>query len=488
MKKRFVALLSMFIFIFTSIIGRCAYITFSKAYAVSDTYNSYSISIGKLYPYIYDRTAHKLNNENTTPIAVIRPNEKCMAELEKLFDADEVNEIINELSEGYPVTRELNKKADTKHIQIYDRIEQNSEHMLCRHLLDYECGGLESKINDEIGELHINFPVDATGRLLSGDSGELINNNYDSRDGVVVSIDKNIQQICESSVNSINKGAVVVMDVNTSQLLACVSIGDDYNNRALSNYAVGSIFKLVVCACAIENNVNLIYNCTGSVKVSDTTFNCQKNKAHGIQNMKSAIANSCNCYFVNLALKLGADKLYATSKALGFGQQFELYENWIISGGNMPSLSTINYSIGQLALLGFGQGQLNDSPVHFASVISCIANGGVYNPPTLDIKDSTDNHILSKSTCKTILEYMHYVVTNGTGANANYNNETSGKTATAQSGIYNNDKEILNTWFAGLYPYDNPKYAIVVMCEDGTSGAEDCCPVFRTIVEKLDKK
>jgi len=45
--------------------------------------------------------------------------------------------------------------------------------------------------------------------------------------------------------------------------------------------------------------------------------------------------------------------------------------------------------------------------------------------------------------------------------------------------------ELLNTWFAGVYPYNNPKYAIVIMMEQGTSGAKDCCPIFRTIVESL---
>lgn len=82
---------------------------------------------------------------------------------------------------------------------------------------------------------------------------------------------------------------------------------------------------------------------------------------------------------------------------------------------------------------------------------------------------------------------MHYVVTNGTGSIADYNNKTAGKTATAQSGMYDNNREILNTWFAGFYPFDSPKYTIVVMREDGDSGAGDCCPVFRTIVEMLDK-
>ena len=81
---------------------------------------------------------------------------------------------------------------------------------------------------------------------------------------------------------------------------------------------------------------------------------------------------------------------------------------------------------------------------------------------------------------------MKNVVENGTGFNAQYKSQTAGKTATAQSGIYVDGKEQLNTWFVGFYPYDKPKYSIVVMCEGGKSGAGDCCPVFRTIVEKID--
>ena len=82
--------------------------------------------------------------------------------------------------------------------------------------------------------------------------------------------------------------------------------------------------------------------------------------------------------------------------------------------------------------------------------------------------------------------YMKNVVDFGTGVNARYKSKTAGKTATAQSGVYIDGKEQLNTWFVGFYPYVNPKYSIVVMCEGGKSGSEDCCPIFRTIVEKLD--
>ena len=470
MYKRSLSLMIAMIFIFTAIAGRCGYIAMSKTYQVSDTYNSYTLEIGKLKPYIYDRRGIKLNNNSVSLMAVIRPNEKCMSELDKLFDKNEINEITKELSKGYPIIR---KVSDT-------------DNQLCRHIIDYQCGGLEYFNNEEIGSLSVNFSVDAFGRVLTGYNTEVIDNNYDSRDGAIISVDSEIQKICEDASKGIEKGAVVVMDTETSQLIASVSMGDDFNNRALSNYAVGSIFKLVVAACAIENNVNPLYNCTSSIKVGDTKFSCQKNHSHGLQNMKSALANSCNCYFVNLALKLGENKLYSTAKKFGFGDSFELYSNWNISGGHFPTLASLE-SKGQLSLLGFGQGQLTDSPVHFASVVSCIANGGNYHYPTLELLDVEKNAVISEKTAKTLREYMHYVVTDGTGSMANYDNKTSGKTATAQSGIYDGKREILNTWFAGFYPAENPKYTIVVLREDGESGAGDCCPVFRTIVEKLDK-
>ncbi len=485
MSKRVVALLCVFALLFTSLAGRCAYVALSETYQVSDGYNSYSLNISTLSANIYDRKGEKLNNNTTSFVALIAPDEKCLSELELLFDSDEIAEITDELSDGYPIIKDVDKTADTKYIKIVEKINQNSGDMLCRQLLDYRCSGLEAYIDDEIGSLYVNYPVDASGRLLNTDGCEIVDDNYSSSDGVVISIDSEVQKICESAAKSIEKGAVVVMDVENSRLLASVSMGGDYNNRALSHYAIGSVFKLVVCACALENGVSAAYNCTGSITVGDTVYSCQNNHVHGLQNMKKALANSCNCYFVNLALKLGKEKLYSTAESLGFGSVFELYDTWFVSSGNLPNLSSLS-SLGQLALLGFGQGQLTDSPVHFASVVSCFANGGNYSFPTLAVTDVAENRVVSEKTADTLVEYMHFVVTNGTGANADYNNETGGKTATAQSGVYENGTEVLNTWFAGLYPVSDPKYAIVVMCEDGSSGAGDCCPVFRTIVENLE--
>lgn len=485
MSKRLVSLLCVFSLLFTGIIGRCAYIAMGSAYQISDSYNSYTLNIGRLYTNIYDRAGRKINNNDKSFVAVIRPNEKCLNELDKLFNKNEIAEITDELSQGYPVIREINKKINTKYIKIFEKI--NDYNIIAPHLLNKENGGLEQYVSEEIGSLSVNFSVDAVGRLLTGDDGTVVNDNYDSNDGVIISLDSEVQKIAEEAARSIPKGSVVILDTETAQVLASVSRGDDYINRSLSPYAVGSVFKIVVCACALENRINPVYTCTSKIKVNDTEFHCQKNHAHGFQNMKQALANSCNCYFVNLALKLGPDKIFETAEKFGFCKAFELYDKWTVKAGTFADKSELN-SLGQLALIGFGQGLLTDSPMHFASVISCIANGGNYSSPTLDIKEITENNIISESTAETLREYMKYVVSDGTGKNAEYNEKTAGKTATAQSGIYYNGMEVLNTWFAGFYPYHNPKYTIVVMRENGESGAEDCCPVFRDIVEKLDEK
>lgn len=485
MSKRLVSLLCVFSLLFTGIIGRCAYIAMGSAYQISDSYNSYTLNIGRLYTNIYDRAGRKINNNDKSFVAVIRPNEKCLNELDKLFNKNEVAEITDELSQGYPVIREINKKINTKYIKIFEKI--NDYNIIAPHLLNKENGGLEQYVSEEIGSLSVNFSVDAVGRLLTGDDGTVVNDNYDSNDGVVISLDSEVQKIAEEAARSIPKGSVVILDTETAQVLASVSRGDDYINRSLSPYAVGSVFKIVVCACALENHITPVYTCTSKIKVNDTEFHCQKNHAHGFQNMKQALANSCNCYFVNLALKLGPDKIFETAEKFGFGKAFELYDKWTVKAGTFADKSELN-SLGQLALIGFGQGLLTDCPMHFASVISCIANGGNYSSPTLDIREISENNIISESTAETLREYMKYVVSDGTGKNAEYNEKTAGKTATAQSGIYYNGIEVLNTWFAGFYPYNNPKYTIVVMRENGESGAEDCCPVFRDIVEKLDEK
>ena len=81
---------------------------------------------------------------------------------------------------------------------------------------------------------------------------------------------------------------------------------------------------------------------------------------------------------------------------------------------------------------------------------------------------------------------MGLVTSAGTGMTAaTPEAKTAGKTATSQTGNIKDGKEVLNAWFGGFFPADNPKWAIIVLVEDGKTGAEDAAPVFREIVSNI---
>ena len=456
--------------------GRISYIIFSGNYMTSSGYNSYKLVIDKLNETVYDCNMKKLNNNKTKLVAVIKPNEKCLSELNLLFNPSEIKDIVSELSKGYPVIRDINKYVCCKHIKIFE--------VNCDEKQNTALTAVIKKYNETVGEKSINFAVDAKGRLLNGDNEDVVNDNYKSKKGVVLTVDSKIQAITDEEINRISYGAIVVSDIESGAILAMSSAGSDGINRCNSNYAVGSVFKLIVAACALEYGIEQSYYCNGKIKVGDTEYTCQNNAKHKDQNMQKALQNSCNCYFIKLVLILGSERLLNTAESFGFK--------------SLPSIDDLK-SKGELALFGFGQGKMLATPLEFASAISTIANGGIFNEQSI-VKGYTDdngtftaanqvssNRIISESTAKTMQKYMRSVVENGTGKNADFNNQSAGKTSTAQSGIYENGEEKLITWFAGFYPYNEPKYAIIVTVEGGKSGAGDCCPIFRTIVEKLEK-
>ena len=497
MSKRIFSLALTLCLLFTAVCGRIGYIIFSNNYAASTSYNHYSLSIGKKAPTVYYRNGDKATDNKLRYVAVIRPNPKCISELSKLFSQKRVNEITEELRKGYPILVPLEDKPKFRlnYINVYSSFcSSNNLGQLCAK----ESNGILSYIGDDIGEKNIIFSIDAQGRLLDGDEGTIKNKNYDSPEGYRISIDEDIQNVVLNAASDLTSGCVIVMDIKDSSILALVNKPDEtYLIKPFSQYAVGSVFKLVVAACAIENNVDVEYTCNGSIKIADSVFSCQNKRAHKTQNLKAALANSCNCYFVNLAQTLGKDALYKTVSDLGFDDETELFDKWIIDNATLPSLDDLE-SKGELSLFGFGQGKLSVTPFQMCSFLCTVGNMGIKNEPRLfldninnadektAVKYPDGESVLSFDTCKTLLEYMNYVVTDGTGKNAlSSDKKSAGKTATAQTGQFFMKNEYLNTWFAGVYPYDNPKYAVVVMKEHGKSGSQDCCPIFRTIVEKL---
>lgn len=505
MKKRIISFVIVFSLISCAVTARVGYIAYNNSADAGTFVNSYTLSVAKKELTIYDCNKRKLNYLNKKYAVVIRPNKECISELKKVFSEYQCQNIIDDLKSGFPVVRFTKEKVDCKYLKFYEVYDKYSDNQLCAHLISSASSGIENYIGTEQFELKISFPQDANGRILSGSEGELVS-NYDTDKGVCLTIDSSIQRICEKALGN-KKGAVVVTDVKTGNILALASgprldltnpenANNDYLNRAINSYAVGSVFKIFVAACALENNINPTYECTGKIKIHDTEFHCSDSTVHGKQNMKKALANSCNCYFINLALKIGSERIIEFADKLGFGCAQEIYPSFFTKSGILPAPSTD----GQTALLGFGQGRLSATPIQVAAAIGAIANNGIFHSPNLrqcDISDNSEKinilppskgiRVMSEKTAQTLCEYMKYVVTNGTASSAqSKSNKSAGKTSTAQTGIYENGEELYNAWFAGFYPCDNPKYSITILREAAISGSIDCCPIFKTIVDNLE--
>ena len=295
---------------------------------VADTYNSYSLTIDKLEPNLYYSNASKITNNKSQLVALIKPDEKSLSELGLVFDKQEINQVIYDLSKGYPIVKKVDKYSDVRNIKIE---EIKTTDNTCSQLISRQSSGLLSYLPNSIGELKINYQVDAMGHFLAGDEGEIVNNNYNSQEGYNLTLDNNIQQIAYDAAKSIKSGCVIVLDVESCGILASVTKPDNsYINKAFAQYSVGSVFKIIVACCALDNNIDINYECKGEITIGDTTFSCQHQKEHGKQNLKRALANSCNCYFVSLAITLGKDKLLETCDTLGFNDTTELFDGWQI--------------------------------------------------------------------------------------------------------------------------------------------------------------
>ena len=148
---------------------------------------------------------------------------------------------------------------------------------------------------------------------------------------IKLTIDKEIQEIVENVVNKEdNPSAVVISDIDSGEILALSSrpTFDQYNlakyidskkgetmNRTIQvNYPIGSIFKIVVLYAALENNIideNYTYECSGNIAIGENNevLNCNKLDGHGLQTLKDAFSNSCNPAFLDIAMKVGKEKI-----------------------------------------------------------------------------------------------------------------------------------------------------------------------------------
>ena len=303
-----------------------------------------------------------------------------------------------------------------------------------------------------------------------------------------------------------NKGTVAVYNYKTGQLLCAVTnptydpdnvpdiAGDTtgnyegvYLNRfTQSTYIPGSVFKVVTLAAALEAIPDIqqqTFTCQGAYTVGPDSITCEH--VHGIQDLKSAFANSCNCVFAQIAMQVGAEKMEHYAKAFGIAESIS-FDGITTAAGN--------YEAGSAAIqIGWsGVGQYNDqiNPCAYMTFIGAIANGGkgvnpylvetitVGNTATHSAQVTQRDRILSPETAQIVQEYMRNNVRLRYG-DYNFPGLTvCAKTGTAEVG---GDKKP-NAMFTGFVADENYPLAFMICVEDAGYGGTVCIPIASKVL------
>ncbi len=345
--------------------------------------------------------------------------------------------------------------------------------------------------------------TDERGNPLSGFGWQYLPSyEEDQSHNVKLTIDEDVQLITARALADM-QGAAVVMEVQTGDILALASsprfdpymnqeppTKDAYINKALACYPPASVFKIVLSIAALEEKFPFPedFTCIGYYALTDTYHvSCWNKKGHGPQNLATALANSCNPYFVNLGLKMGGDMIKKYAALLGLTEQ-NIIGYPFVDSTHIAFNSKIP---GAVANASIGENGISLSPVQIAGLLSIVANGGYRVQPRL-VKDiekpdgtvvvaypaAARERVIRSETAKTIQQYLVGAVQNGTASNAGGDLYVGGKTGTSEN---------KGVWFAGFAPADEPRWAIVVYVSDGTAGGKEGAQVFKEISENMAK-
>ena len=298
-----------------------------------------------------------------------------------------------------------------------------------------------------------------------------------------------------------NKGAVVVLNPKTGEILAMVSkpsfdpnsLDQDWSdinsnadmpliNRATAGlYPPGSTFKVITAASAIENISGIMdrtFEDNGKIVFNDNeSLSNYNGEVLGTLDFEGAFVQSSNVVFGTLGMELGNSKLKKTAEAFNFNADTPA-DGVTIENSQFPSYNI--FEKGNIAQSAIGQSSVLATPMEMALVASTIADGGVMMKPYLvskvlsssgetlkTIEPAQIRQVISADAASTIKDFMRAVVTDGTGTNAAIPGiEVCGKTGTAD----NQEGSEPHSWFIGFAPYDNPQVAVAVIVENGGQG------------------
>ena len=518
MKKRALVCFMLCMVLFFVSVLRITIVATEDYSAVRKTQNGIRLKIGDSRGTIYDCNMVRLTNCEEKIIACISPTPRAVTAISQVLEGEKLTEVLEQLKGGKPILCEVPKEIDCDGI-ICTRAFSDSK-TTSRHIIGYTdtdskgVNGLQKAYNDILysdEDISVFYSTDAKGRILEGVKPELRNDNQAMKNGVVTTLDTNIQEIAEKYAENLEMGAVVVSDLK-GKIKASVSrpAFDRHNielylesanspllNRAVNAYNVGSVFKPCVAIAGIESGkADYNYTCVGSCEIIDRRFKCHKQSGHGNLNLDGALALSCNTYFYNFSFDIGYSEIYKTAQNLSFNQSLKLCDGISTAKGNLPNEKSLS-NIAYLANFSIGQGELLLSPISMLNLYCSIAGDGSYRVPSLidatiengnltHTKENLPTKVMKPETALLLRRYLMGVLEEGTGSKAKPQTvSAAGKTATAQTGKFQDGKEINESWFCGFFPAVNPQYVVVIFSEDDSKQTLTCAEIFAKIADDI---
>ena len=347
-----------------------------------------------------------------------------------------------------------------------------------------------------------------------------------------LTMDTNIQKFAEQAAQKafIQKEAdsvsILVMNPQNGEMLAMVDYpefnlnepftltetytdkGDDeqdalnqmWRNHCINDtYEPGSTFKIITASAALEEHVVSLkdrFHCPGYIVVEDRRIRCHKTTGHGAESFVEGIEKSCNPVFINVGLRIGADRFY------DYFEQFGLLQKTNIDlPGEAATIMHKREDIGlvELATVSFGQ-SFQITPIQLATTVSSIINGGNRVTPHFGMQvekaDGTcvkkmeyepQTGICSPDTSEKMRFLLEKVVSEGGGNKAYIEGYSiGGKTATSQTLPRSANKYISS--FLGFAPADDPQVLVLVIIRNPSGvyyGGTIAAPVAKEIFENI---
>ena len=350
-----------------------------------------------------------------------------------------------------------------------------------------------------------------------------------------VSLDYNIQSYCQQAAEKVMEEkqaeavSILLMNPQNGEIYAMVNVpefnlnepyelntGADeaalsdedlqdelnqmWRNRCINDtYEPGSVFKIITSSACLEEGVVSLddtFFCPGYRIVEDRKIRCHKVGGHGQETFVQGIQNSCNPVFMDIGLRLGADRFY---------EYFEKFGLMKLTNIDLPGeAGTIMHKkedIGtvELATMTFGQ-SFQVTPIQMAVTVSSIVNGGNRVTPHVGMEILDNNGsivkefdyeaepgIVSEETSETMQMLLESVVSEGSGKNAYLEGYSiGGKTATSQTLPRSANKYISS--FLGFAPADDPQILGMVIIHDPQGvyyGGTIAAPVLRSIYDNV---